>query len=139
MPGVEPTQMGSPPPMPMQGGNGAPSGTPSGDVVPPEGERQVAMANVMIAVAHLEKQLPLLGTDSEEGKALLSALSTLSKKFSGKKSEDLAPAELMQLMASQPDAVKAQVMKEMAASLQKGQGGPELGGPGPQSSPLQMS
>lgn len=137
MPGVEdPTGTGS---QPLEVGQGAPSGTPSGDAAKPSGDIELARANVMIAVAHLEKQLPLLGTDSEEGKALLSALSTLSKKFSGKKSEDLAPAELMQLMASQPDAVKAQVMKEMAASLQKGQGGPELGGPGPQSSPLQMS
>jgi hypothetical protein len=83
----------------------------------------------MIAVAHLEKQLPLLGTDSEEGKALLSALSTLSKKFSGKKSEDLAPAELMQLMSSQPDSVKQAMMKEMAASMQQQQP-PQGGAPG---------
>lgn len=128
MPEVDPTQIGSPPPMP--GGNGAPSGTPSGDAVPPGGEKEIAMANVMIAVAHLEKQLPLLGTDSEEGKALLSALSTLSKKFSGKKSEDLAPAELMQLMGSQPDSIQQAIMKEMG-----GAANPTLGGPGPQATP----
>lgn len=135
MPGVEPTQMGAQPP---EGGQGAPSGTPSGDGAKPSGDIELARANVMIAVAHLEKQLPMLGTDSEEGKALLSALSTLSKKFSGKKSEDLAPAELMQLMASQPDQVKQAIMREMAASQQK-QAGPDLGGPGPQSSPLKLS
>ena len=117
MPEVDPTQMGA------QGAvdaGGAPSGTPSGDEVQPQGDVELARANVMIAVAHLEKQLPLLGTDSDEGKALLSALSTLSKKFSGKKSEDLAPAELMSLMASQPDAVKQAMMREMAASQQHG-------------------
>lgn len=132
MPGVgDPTQVGSPLP---QGGDGAPSGTPSGDVVKPGGDIELAKANVLIALAHLEKQLPLLGSDSEEGKALLSAISTLSKKFSGKKSEDLAPAELMQLMASQPDSVKQQMMKEMG-----GGAGPDLGGPGPQASPLKFA
>ena len=131
MPGVDPTQMGSPPPM---GGEGAPSGTPSGAPVQPNGEIESAKANVLIALQHLEKQLPLLGSDSEEGKALLSAITTLSKKFSGKKSEDLAPAELMQLMSSQPDAVKQAMMKESG-----GAGGPDLGGPGPQSSGLKFS
>ena len=125
MPGVEdPTAAGSPPPI---GGDGAPSGTPSGDAVKPEGDIELAKANVLIALSHLEKQLPLLGSDSEEGKAVLSAISALSKKFSGKKSEDLAPAELMQLMASQPDAVKQQMMKEMG-----GAGGGAPGGGMPQ-------
>ena len=134
MPGVDPTAAGSPPP--MDGGEGAPSGTPSNGEVKPSGEIETAKANVLIALSHLEKQLPLLGSDSEEGKALLSAISTLSKKFSGKKSEDLAPAELMSLMGSQPDAVKQQMMKEMAG----GQGGaPDLGGPGPQASSPQFA
>lgn len=120
----------------MDGGEGAPSGTPSSGDVKPSGEIETAKANVLIALQHLEKQLPLLGSDSEEGKALLSAISTLSKKFSGKKSEDLAPAELMSLMGSQPDAVKQQMMKEMAS----GQGGPpDLGGPGAQASNPQFA
>ena len=130
MPGVEdPTAAGSPPP---SGGDGAPSGTPSGDAVKPEGDIELAKANVLIALSHLEKQLPLLGSDSEEGKAVLSAISALSKKFSGKKSEDLAPAELMSMMGSQPDAVRQQMMKEMA-------GPGDLGGPGAQSSPLKRA
>lgn len=135
MPGVEdPTATGSPPP--MMDGEGAPSGTPSGGNVKPNGEIEMAKANVLIALQHLEKQLPLLGSDSEEGKALLSAISTLSKKFSGKKSEDLAPSELMSLMGSQPDAVKQAMIKEMAG----GQGGlPDLGGPGPQATTPQFA
>ena len=136
MPGVDMPQMGSPlpqPPMGGQGGDGAPSGTPSGDAVKPSGEMELAKANVLMALAHLERQLPLLGSDSEEGKALLSAISTLSKKFSGKKSADLAPSELMSLMGSQPDAVKQAMMKEMG-----GAGGPQMGGPGPGASPLQL-
>ena len=135
MPGVgeDPTQAGSPPP--MMGGDGAPSGTPSGEAVKNHGDIELAKMNVSLAISHLEKQLPLLGMDTEEGKAVHSALGILSKKFSGDKSEDLAPAGLMSMMGSQPDAVKAAMMKEMAA----GQGGPALGGPGPQSSPLNLS
>lgn len=127
MPGVEDlTQAGSPLP---QGGEGAPSGTPSGDAVQPKGDIEVAKANVLIALSHLEKQLPLIGSDSEEGKALLSAISTLSKKFSGKKSEDLAPAELMSLMGSQPDAVKQAMMKEMGGGAAAAMPGAPAGMP----------
>jgi len=136
MPGVEdPTATGSPPP--MSGGEGAPSGTPSGGEVNPGGDIEMAKANVLIALSHLEKQLPLLGSDSEEGKALLSAISTLSKKFSGKKSEDLAPSELMSLMGSQPDAVKQAMMKQMAGAAQGIP--PDLGGPGPYASAPQFA
>ena len=130
MPGVEdPTATGSPPP---SGGDGAPSGTPSGGDVQPGGDIELAKANVLIALSHLEKQLPLLGSDSEEGKALLSAISTLSKKFSGKKSADLVSAELLSFIKSQPDMVQQAIMKEIA-------GPADLGGPGPQSSPLKLS
>lgn len=131
MPGVDPTgDIGSQPGI----GQSAPSGTPSGGDVKPSGDQEVARANVLVALNHLEKQLPILGSDSDEGKALLSAISTLSKKFSGKKSEDLVPAELMQLLGSQPDAVKQQMMREMG-----GPTGPELGGPGPQGSGLKFA
>lgn len=125
-------QLGSQPPM---GGQSAPSGTPSGAAVPPAGEIELAKANVSIAISMLEKQLPLLGTDTEEGQDLLKALTLLSKKFSGKKSDDLAPAELMQVMGAQPDAYKAAMMKEMG-----GQPGGQPGAPGaPQQSPVQFS
>jgi hypothetical protein len=110
MPEVDPMMMGAPPEP-----AGAPTGTPSGDAAPAAGEMELAKANVSIAISLLEKQIPLLGTNTEEGKALLSALSTLSKKFSGQKSEDLAPAELMQVMSAQPDGYKKSMMQEMGS------------------------
>ena len=73
----------------------------------------MAKSNVSIAISLLEKQLPMLGMDSEEGRDLHKALGILSKRFSGKKSEDIAPAELMQVMAAQPDAYKQQIMAQM--------------------------
>jgi hypothetical protein len=112
--------------------NPAPSGTPSGEPVVPAGEMEVAKANVSIAMNLMTKQLQIFGADTEEGQVLLKALTMLSKKFSGKKSEDLPPAELMQLMGGQPDAMKQAIMKEMSGGGGPQQVGPGLSGPGPQ-------
>ena len=79
---------------------GAPMSTPQ----PAQGDKQSAMVNVSIAMDLLEQTLPALGSESEEGKAILQCLTGLSKKFghTRSKSNELVPAELMQLMASMP-------------------------------------
>lgn len=117
MPGVPPELMsliaggagkgGAPQAMPgqMPGAPGAPAGgSPMSTPQPAQGEKQSAMVNVSIAMDLLEQTLPALGSESEEGKAVLGVLSALSKKFghSRAKSQELVPAELMQLMASMP-------------------------------------
>ena len=94
----------------------APSGTPSTNPIPPAGELEIAKSNVSIAISLLEKQLGIFGAGSEEGEALLRSLVILSKKFSGTRSEDVAPAELMQVMGAQPDKYKQAMLKEMSAS-----------------------
>lgn len=104
----------------------APSGTPSQEQVPAAGEMEIAKSRVSIAMALLEQQLPVLGSDTEEGSTLLKALSLLSKQFSGKKSADLAPAELMQTMSAQPDAVKQQILSQMQPPTQGAPGGPQV-------------
>lgn len=129
MPGVEPMpqamgDMGAAP-------SPAPSATPSAAPVPPAGEIEMAKANIAIAMSLLEKQLGVFGAGSEEGEAVLKALVTLSKKFSGKRSEDVAPAELMQVMGAQPDQYKKAMIAEMGA-------GTPPGGPGPQAQPVQF-
>jgi len=100
-----------------------PSGAPAADEQPASGEKEQAKANVQIALMLLEQTLPIIGSDGEEGKAILSAISTLAKKFGGQKSKDLAPAELMQMMASMPEEYKQ--------GMSAGQGQPEgiPGGP----------
>lgn len=84
---------GAPPPV------SAPMSTPQ----PAEGEKQSAMTQVQMAIDLLEQTLPVLGTDSDEGQAVLSALGGLSKKFHSKreKGRELIPSELMNLIASQ--------------------------------------
>ena len=73
---------------------------------PGAGEKQSAMVNVSIAMDLLEQTLPALGSESEEGQAVLNVLGALSKKFghTKAKSQELVPAELMQLMSSLPQA-----------------------------------
>jgi hypothetical protein len=81
---------------------GAPMSTPQ----PANGDKQSAMVNVSLAMDLLEQTLPNLGSESEEGRAVLSVLSALSKKFGQQraKAQGLQPAELQQLMASLPGA-----------------------------------
>ena len=88
-------------PQPAQAG-GAPMSTPQ----PAQGDKQNAMVNVSLAMDLLEQTLHALGSESEEGQAILTCLSGLSKKFghTKAKSQDLVPAELMQLMQSLPQA-----------------------------------
>lgn len=103
-------------------GNEPPGGGPMATPAPKEGEIQKAMVNIAMVQQLLEKSLPAFGSSSEEGKAVLSALSTLSKKFGQErqKSEQLIPAELMQLMQAVPGmgggGPAAQAMGGMPAS-----------------------
>ena len=81
---------------------GAPMSTPQ----PAQGDKQSAMVNVSLAMDLLEQTLHALGSESEEGQAILTCLSGLSKKFghTKAKSQELVPAELMQLFQSLPQA-----------------------------------
>jgi hypothetical protein len=101
-----------------------PAGTPSAPDQEKKGQIEQAKANVQMAINILEKSLPELGSESEEGAIVLKALTTLSKKFSGKKSQDLVPAELMQLFSGQPENIKQQMAKEMG----QGSGQPPMPG-----------
>jgi len=120
-PGAMPT-----PQMPGAAGSpagGAPMSTPQ----PAQGEKQSAMVNVSIAMDLLEQTLPSLGSESEEGRAVLSVLSALSKKFghTRARSQELVPAELMQLMASMPHGGMAGGMPGgPAAGMPPGGGAP---------------
>jgi hypothetical protein len=54
----------------------------------------------------LEQSLSSFGSQSEEGQAVLKALATLAKKFSGNKSEEIVPAQVADAMAGLPDDYK---------------------------------
>lgn len=99
--GAPATQPGAPSPTGSPLG-GAPMSTPQ----PAAGEKQNAMVNVTLAMDLLEQVLPSLGSESEEGQTVLDVLGKLSKKFghTRAKSQELVPAELMQLFQNLPQA-----------------------------------
>ena len=81
-----------------------PGGSPMTTPQPAHGDKQNAMVNVNLAMDLLEQTLPSLGSESEEGQAVLKALSGLSSRFAQTraKTQELVPAELAQLMQSLP-------------------------------------
>lgn len=96
---------------------GAPVGSPMATPQQNEGLQQSAMVDISMAQDLLEKSLGPFGSETEKGRALLSALQTLSKAFgeTRQKSRDLQGAEISQLMQSLPAAGGASPeMKAMA-------------------------
>lgn len=92
-----------------------PAGTPSGQDVPAKGEIEQAKANVQMAITMLEQSLPILGSSSPEGQAVIKSVAGLSKTFGSSRSQDLVPQQLLQAMSSMPDSIKQQAGAEMNA------------------------
>lgn len=86
----------SPPPMP----------TPMSTPEPKAGVKENALVNISMALDLIEQALPALGSESEEGKKALSALSTLTAILGPKKQKagELQNAEILQLLQSLPQA-----------------------------------
>ena len=91
-------------------GNVPPVGSPMSTPQPAEGDKQGAMAQVQMAVKILEQTLVAFGSDTEEGKAVLHSLSTLSKQFGKTKDSGraLIPSEIMNLVAGIPKGAGGQ-------------------------------
>lgn len=83
-------------------GAGGPGAAPMASPQPKEGQKEAARVNVHIAMNMLEQALPVFGSESKEGKAILKHLSGLSKDFGKDDASDLVPAEVMQLFKSLP-------------------------------------
>lgn len=109
----------------------APVSAPMASPQPKQGDKQNAMINVSLAADLLEQTLPALGSETEEGGVILDVLSKLNKKFGDatRKSKELVPAELMQLMHNLPQM--GGMSPEMKALQAQGPSGP----PGMQAKP----
>lgn len=92
---------------------GAPMTTPE----PKLGEKETASINVQTAMDLLEQALPKIGADSEEGKAIMSAVTGLTKIFGKReaKNRELMPAEIMNMISSLPQAGGATPEQRVAA------------------------
>lgn len=89
----------------MPPGMGAPASAPMSTPQPNAGEKQAAMAQVQMAMDVLERALPGLGSETEEGQAIINVLGSLSKSFGGAqraKSKELVPAEIQNMLAALP-------------------------------------
>jgi hypothetical protein len=82
----------------------APVGSPMSTPEPKDGDKEGAYLQIQMAMDLLEKTLPALGSESEEGSTVIKALSLIGQKFGEKreKSKEFVPAELMSLMQQMP-------------------------------------
>ena len=102
----------------QQGGQGAgapgaqmpPVSSPMSTPQPAEGDKQGGMVQVQMAMDLLEQTLPMFGHDSDEKKAILSALTGMSKTFASnrEKGRELIPSEIKNLVASLPQSAGGQ-------------------------------
>lgn len=93
---------GGAPGMPPGSPQSAPVSSPMAKPEVKEGDKMGAMVQVQMAIKILEKSLQGLGTQSEEGAAVIDVLGKLSKTFGHHKdkSNELIPAELLSLIGS---------------------------------------
>ena len=102
---------------PGQGGGALPPGAPSPDISTPmtdpmstpepkAGQKEAAMINVSMALDLIEQALPAVGSETPEGKKLMSALSALTGLLGPKKQKtgELQNAEILQLLQNLPQA-----------------------------------
>lgn len=85
------------PPEVPPGPQAAPMAQPS----PNEGDAQIGRVNVESAMTMLEQAVPVLGSNTPEGAAVLKALTLLSKIFARQEAQQLVPAQVMELMRAQ--------------------------------------
>ena len=111
------------PEMPPSGAEtaGAPMGSSMVTPQPKKGLEAAARTNVHIAMNMLEQALPHFGSESEEGETILKILTKLASKFGKSDDKELVPAQIMQLMRSEPSM--GGMTPQMQAMQQGGQQG----------------
>jgi len=112
------------PPAPDMGGgmsdaSAPPMASPMSTPEPKMGNREAAMINLSMAQDLIEQALPAIGSDSEEGRAAIAAISAINKVIGAKKAKtnELQPAEILQMLQNLPQAGGASPeMKAMAGA-----------------------
>jgi hypothetical protein len=94
------------PPQTPAGPQGAPMAQPS----PNDGAKQMGIVQVETAMQLMEQALPTLGSNTEEGAAVLKAMTALAKAFNRQKSKDLVPAQIQEMARTQQQSPMAQAM-----------------------------
>ena len=83
-----------------------PMASPMSTPEPKMGNREAAMINLAMAMDLLEQSLPALGSETPEGQKILGAIRTMTSVIGPKKSKtnELQPAEIMQMLQTLPQA-----------------------------------
>ena len=86
--------------------NSPPMAAPMSTPEPKMGNREAALINVSMAMDLLEQSLPAIGSESAEGKQILSAIRSMIGVLGVKKAStaELQPAEILQMLQSLPQA-----------------------------------
>ena len=102
---------GGVPPMPecpsaMSDTSSPPMAGPMSTPEPKMGNREAGMINLSMAQDLMEQALPSVGSDSEEGQKIISAIMTITKIIGPKKAKvnELQPTEIMQMLQNLPQA-----------------------------------
>ena len=83
-----------------------PMASPMSTAEPKMGNREAAMINLAMAMDLLEQALPALGSETPEGQKVLGAIRTMTSVIGPKKAKtnELQPAEIMQMLQTLPQA-----------------------------------
>jgi len=90
----------------MSDASAPPMGSPMSTPEPKMGNREAAMINISMAMDLLEQSLPALGSESVEGQKVLAAIRGMTSVIGPKKAKtnELQPAEIMQMLQTLPQA-----------------------------------
>ena len=90
----------------MSDTSASPMASPMSTPEPKMGNREAAMINLAMAMYLLEQSLPALGSETPEGQKILGAIRTMTSVIGPKKAKtnELQPAEIMQMLQTLPQA-----------------------------------
>jgi len=98
----------TPPPQPgaMSDAETPPMASPMSTPEPKMGSREASMINLGMAQDLLEQSLPAVGSDSDEGRAILGAISAINKVLGPRKGKtnELQQSEILQMLQTLPQA-----------------------------------
>jgi hypothetical protein len=98
------------------------------------GLKATAMANVHIALTLLEQAIPDLGSESDEGAAVVKAVHGLARLAGKRDNSDLVPAEIMQMVKQLPQMgggtpIQQELMRQQAEQASQAKRPPQGGAP----------
>ena len=96
----------APPPGAMSDAETPPMASPMSTPEPKMGSKEAAMINLGMAQDLLEQSLPAIGSDTEQGRAILAAIGAINKTLGPRKGKtnELQQSEILQMLQTLPQA-----------------------------------